>query len=322
MKTKTDNLDMAFRILLEPANLTDSSLERVLGDVLGHSVDYADLYFQSSRHESFVLEDGIIKEGGFSIDYGVGVRAVAGEKTGFAYSDEILLPSLLEAANASRSIALEGGQQKIQSLKKPLPAQLLYGIEDPLQSLSDNEKIQLLKKLDNEARKLDPRITRVIATLSGLHEVILIVASDGTFSADIRPLVRLNVSVIAEENGRREQGSSGGGGRVPYTVFLEDNYAESFAKEAVRVALLNLQAKEAPAGVMPVVLGPGWPGVLLHEAVGHGLEGDFNRKGSSLFSNRLGEKVASSLCTVVDDGTLPGRRGSLNQQLNVPRKKK
>lgn len=311
-KTQTDNLDMAFRILLEPASLSNTNLETVLSTVLGHSVDYADLYFQSSRHESFVLEDGIIKEGGFSIDYGVGVRAVSGEKTGFAYSDEIMLPSLLEAAKASRSIAHQGGHQKIEPWHGDKKERSLYGKEDPLHSLSDQDKIALLKKLDKKARGLDPRVTRVIASLSGLHEIILIVASDGTLTADVRPLVRLNVSVIAEENGRREQGSSGGGGRMPYTIFLENQFAESFAEEAVRLALVNLRAVPAPAGIMPVVLGPGWPGVLLHEAVGHGLEGDFNRKGSSLFSNRIGERVASNLCTIVDDGTLPERRGSLN----------
>lgn len=312
MKKNIDTLELASRILLEPANLNDSALERILGNVMGNSVDYADLYFQSSHQESWVLEDGIIKEGGFSIDYGVGVRAVSGEKTGFAYSDEIIIPALEQAAGAARSIAVQGGNTGVQAWHRHVTPKSLYSSEDPLKSLSDTDKISLLKRLDLAARKQDPRITRVVVSLAGSHEIVLIVGSDGTFCADVRPLIRLNVSVIAEENGKREQGSSGGGGRLPYTLFLEQDYAMSFVNEAVRLALLNLRAVPAPAGTMPVIVGPGWPGVLLHEAVGHGLEGDFNRKGSSAFAGRLGEQVASTLCTVVDDGTLPGRRGSLN----------
>lgn len=313
MQTLEPNyLDIAKHTLLEPAGLSEHQLQQVLGTVLGYTVDYADLYFQSARHESWVLEDGIIKDGSYHIDYGVGVRAISGEKTGFAYSDDIILPALEQAANAARTIALQGGRNKLQVWHRVPVPHSLYGVDDPLCSLPDADKIDLLRRLDAEARQADPRVQQVTASLSGVHEIILIVASDGTFSADVRPLVRANVSVIVEEKGRREQGSSGGGGRFAYTQFLEQDLAISFAREAVRQAVVNLSSIPAPAGSMPVVLAPGWPGVLLHEAVGHGLEGDFNRKGSSAFAGRLGERVASPLCTVVDDGTLPGRRGSLN----------
>lgn len=310
--TKINPMTLATQVLLEPAHLNDQALERILGDVMGRSIDYADLYFQNIRNESWVLEDGIIKEGGYSVDYGMGVRATSGEKTGFAYSDEIVLPALEQAAKAARSIGTSGSQQKIQIWHRNQLPQSLYIADDPLNSLQDIDKIALLKSLDKEARSIDPRVTRVVVTLTGQYEVVLIVASDGTFSADVRPLVRLNVSVVAEEHGRREQGSSGGGGRSNYSFFFQQDRAQGYAREAVRLALLNLQAVKAPAGTMPVVLGSGWPGVLLHEAIGHGLEGDFNRKGSSAFSGRIGERVASSICTIVDDGTLPGRRGSLN----------
>lgn len=312
MTKETDNLNIALHTLLEPAGLSNEALHRILGNVMGHAVDHADLYFQNSRHESWVLEDGLIKEGGYSIDYGVGVRAIAGEKTGFAYSDDILLPALEEAANAARSIALQGGQNRVKVWTKEKLPKLLYPTENPLTSISEAEKITLLKKLDQEARRKDPRVKQVITSLSGSYDVILIVGTDGTFTADVRPLVRTNVTVIVEENGRREQASSGGGGRFDYRLFLDDQYILAFAEEAVRKAVVNLGAIPAPAGTMPVVLGPGWPGVLLHEAIGHGLEGDFNRKGSSAFTGRIGERVASPLCTIVDDGTLPGRRGSLN----------
>lgn len=312
MSVEKNNLDIASRVLLEPAELSDRELQKVLGTALGQSVDYADLYFQSARHESWVLEDGIIKEGSYNIDYGVGVRAISGEKTGFAYSDDIILPALEQAAMAARSIAHQGGQNKVQTLQRNIISRPLYGADDPLKSIADEEKINLLRMLDKEARKIDPKIQQVIVSLGGVHEVILIVASDGTFSADVRPLVRMNISVIAEDKGRREQGSCGGGGRFSYNQFLEQDLAIGYAREAVRQALVNLNSLPAPAGAMPVVLGPGWPGVLLHEAIGHGLEGDFNRKGSSAFAGMMGEQVASTLCTVVDDGTLPGRRGSLN----------
>lgn len=286
-------------------------IERVIGQLLSASVDAADVYLQSTRFESWMLEDGIVKEGSHSIEQGAGVRAVSGEKTGFAYSDEIALPTLLEAATNARAIAREGGEGKREISGIVRPPQLYLPI-DPLQSLPEEEKIAILKRLDEACRKLDPRVEQVMVSLAGSHEVVLVIGQDGALYGDVRPLVRLNVSVIVQENGRREQGSSGGGGRTDYRFFLEEDRAMEYAREAVRQALVNLDAIEAPAGTMTVVLGPGWPGVLLHEAIGHGLEGDFNRKGTSAFAGRIGERVASPLCTVVDDGTLPGRRGSLN----------
>lgn len=308
----TTHLATAHETLLAPAGLGDDDLQRILSQVLGHTIDQADLFFQSSRHESWMLEDGIIKEGGYGIDHGVGVRAISGEKTGFAYSDEIVLSALQEAASAARSIAHHGGQHRIQAWHKNPSMPMLYPTNNPHQSLTDAEKMSLLHRVNAEARRIDPRVQQVMVSLAGLYEIILVVSSDGTYSADIRPLVRMNVRVIAEEKGRREQGSSGGGARTGYEVFLEQDRALDYAREAVRQAIVNLQARPAPAGMMPVVLGPGWPGVLLHEAIGHGLEGDFNRKGSSAFAGRIGERVASPLCTVVDNGALPGRRGSLN----------
>lgn len=312
MSIEQRNLEIARHTLLEPAGLSEQSLQKVLGHVLGNAVDHADLYFQNARQESWVLEDGIIKEGNYNIDYGVGVRAMSGEKTGFAYSDDIILPALEQAAVAAKTIASTGGNNRIQAWHQVPAAHALYGMDDPLKSMPDAQKIALLRLLDAEARKTDPRVKQVVVSLAGVHEIILIVASDGTFAADVRPLVRLNISVIAEENGRREQGSQGGGGRFDYTRFLESDLGLGYAREAVRQALVNLEADPAPAGMMPVVLGSGWAGILLHEAIGHGLEGDFNRKGSSAFAGRIGERVASPLCTVVDDGTLEGRRGSLN----------
>jgi TldD protein len=304
-------LQIARHALLAPAGLDDQHLQQVLQQILGHRIDYADLYFQSSRQESWVLEDGIVKDGQHNIEQGVGVRAVSGEKTGFAYSDEIILPALTSAAGAAREIAQHGQQHQVQAWHTTQhPA--LYNSDDPLTVLSADEKVALLQRIDAQARQIDPRVKQVIVSLSGVHEVILIVASDGTLCADVRPLVRMNVSIIAEQNGRREQGSAGGGGRVSYLYFTEQDRAASYAKEAVRQALVNLEAIAAPAGTMPVVLGPGWPGVLLHEAVGHGLEGDFNRKGSSIFAGRIGQQVASTQCTVIDDGAMLQRRGSLN----------
>jgi TldD protein len=305
------NLVIARKALLEPAELTDDALQKVIHSILGHAVDYADLYFQSSRHESWVLEDGIVKEGQHNIEQGVGVRAVSGEKTGFAYSDEIILPALTESADAARAIARQGQTGSLCAWQSR-QIQPLYSHDDPLSVLSAEQKVALLQAADAEARKQDPRVKQVIVSLAGVHEVVLVAANDGTLSADVRPLVRMNVSVIAEHNGRREQGSAGGGGRVSYEYFLQEERALGFAREAVRQALVNLDAIDAPAGTMPVVLGPGWPGVLLHEAVGHGLEGDFNRKGSSVFSNRIGQQVASKYCTVIDDGTIANRRGSLS----------
>ncbi|MCH1918139.1 metalloprotease TldD [Shewanella sp. A3A] len=291
-------------------------LQGYLKHIHQHQVDFADLYFQGSRHESWVLEDGIIKEGSFHIERGVGVRANAGEKTGFAYADEITPNALTAAADAARGIAASGGQHKVQAWKRR-GAVALYSEADPIAALNEASKIALLKQADAYIRSLDSRIIQVVVSLSGVYEEILVAASDGTLAADIRPLVRFNCSVIIEENGRRERGGSGGGGRHDYSVLMANSddglpMCFAFAREAVRQAQVNLTAIDAPAGEMPVVLGAGWPGVLLHEAVGHGLEGDFNRKGSSAFSGRIGQQVASELVTVVDDGTLPNRRGSLS----------
>ena len=301
----------AREVLLSPYDLGENDLQTVLDQLMGHSIDSADLYFQISRHESWMLEDGIVREGHHGIEQGVGVRAISGEKTGFAYSDEIMLPALTEAADAARAIARSGRQGTVQAWQQPV-SQDLYLPVDPLDSLDADQKISLLRELDAEARRQDPRVKQVVVSLAGSHEVVLVAASDGTLAADVRPLVRMNVSVIAEQGERREQGTAGGGGRIDYGYFQQQDRGLGYAREAVRQALLNLEAVPAPAGPMPVVLGPGWPGVLLHEAVGHGLEGDFNRKGSSAFSGRIGEQVASPLCTIVDDGTLPDRRGSLN----------
>jgi len=307
----TSSLVLARDALLLPYGLSETDLQQVLDQLMGHRIDNADLYFQLSRSESWMLEDGIVREGHHGIEQGVGVRAVSGEKTGFAYSDEIILPALSEAANAARAIARSGRQGAVQAWRQPTN-QGLYLPLDPLAAFDAAQKIALLRALDAEARRIDPRIKQVIVSLAGTHEVILVAGSDGTLAADVRPLVRMNVSVIAEQGERREQGTAGGGGRVDYSYFEQEERGLGYAREAVRQALLNLDAVAAPAGPMPVVLGPGWPGVLLHEAIGHGLEGDFNRKGSSAFSGRIGERVASPLCTVVDDGTLPNRRGSLN----------
>jgi TldD protein len=304
--------------LLAPAELSLPQLEAIMGQLMVKNIDMADLYFQSMRMESWGLEDGILKEGSFSVEQGVGIRAVSGEKTGFAHSDDIKLLALENAASAAKSIAARGGVGSTivpinsQQSKSIMPRQALYLPDDPLLSLSETAKIALLHEADTLARDSDARVKRVSVSLSGSHEMILVLGSDGTLAADIRPLVRFNVRVIVDDKGRVEQGSAGGGGRMGYTYFLDKGLSQSMVKEAVRLALLNLEAGHAPAGSMPVVLGPGWPGVLLHEAIGHGLEGDFNRKGSSAFSGRLGERVASPLCTIVDDGTLPNRRGSLN----------
>ncbi len=296
--------------LLAPHDLETAKLARVFGSLLSRRLDYADLYFQYSRSESWSLEEGIVKSGSFSIDQGVGVRAIAGEKTAFAYSDEISLPALEDAAKATRAIARSGGNRHPVKARKGTGLQL-YQPVDPLASLSDTQKVKLLERIEGLCRARDPRIVQVMASLAAEYEVVLVARSDGMLAADVRPLVRLSVQVIAESNGRREQGSSGGGGRSDYAHFTEERLKE-YADQAVDQALLNLESRPAPAGTMTVVLGPGWPGVLLHEAIGHGLEGDFNRKGSSAFCGRIGERVAARGVTVVDDGTLPGRRGSLN----------
>ncbi|WP_112088123.1 metalloprotease TldD [Haemophilus influenzae] len=309
-------LNQVSNTLLTPSNLSTQTLLNIF-DIMSHrNIDYADLYFQLSQDESWVLEDGIIKEGGFHIDRGVGVRAVSGEKTGFAYADQINLASLQQYAEAVKGIA----QVKQGNLISPSAFNVVnpiarYAAINPLESLTKEKKIELLHLVDRTARAEDHRVTKVSASLSSVYEEVLIMATDGTLAADIRPLVRLSISVLVEENGKRERGSCGSGGRFGLDWFFEvvdgDIRAVLFAKEAVRQALVNLSAVAAPAGLMPVVLGAGWPGVLLHEAVGHGLEGDFNRKESSLFTGKIGEQVTSPLCTIVDDGTIENRRGSL-----------
>jgi TldD protein len=305
------HLDIARQRLLAPAGMDEGDLDRVFGELLGHAVDSGDLYFQSTRFESWVLEDGIVKEGTHSIEQGAGVRAISGDKTGFAYSDEIMMPALLQASTAARAIARHGNEGKLQAWRTA-GENLLYPAIDPLDRMTADDKVALLRRIDAEAREQDARVREVIVSLAGVHEVMMVAASDGTLAADVRPLVRCNVTVIVEQDGRREQASSGGGGRSDYSFFIDENRASGYASEAVRQALVNLEAVDAPAGTLPVVLGPGWPGILLHEAIGHGLEGDFNRKGTSAFSGMVGQQVASALCTVVDDGTLSGRRGSLN----------
>jgi TldD protein len=301
--------DVAERMILAPSGLTENRLSSVLGTVMSRGIDYADLYFQLSREESWSLEDGIVKEGSHSIEQGVGVRAISGEKTGFAYTDEVMLPALVEASDAARAIARSGGANAVRAWQRPLTHRLYLPI-DPLEAVRDEDKVEWLMRIDRETRRIDPRVKQVMASLAAVHEVILIASSDGTLTADVRPLVRVNVSVIVEQNGRREQGYSGGGGRFGLDELLSGEF--DHGREAVRQALVNLEAVAAPAGSMPVVLGSGWPGILLHEAIGHGLEGDFNRKGTSAFSNRIGQKVAADEITVVDDGTLDRRRGSLN----------
>jgi TldD protein len=301
--------------LLDASNLTRSTLEAALDTIYQHDNDFADLYFQSSQHETWVLEDGIIKEGSYNIERGVGVRAVSGEKTGFAYSDEISPEALMKAAKASRSISNSGGKHKIASLKPSHPVNR-YHSENPLLGMQEQEKIALLRAANEYIRKQESTLSQVVISISGVYEEILIAATDGTFCTDIRPLIRFNCSVLMEKDGRRERGSSGAGGRFAYDYFVTQDDGrpryQQIADEAIHMARVNMQAVPAPAGKMPVVLGSGWPGVLLHEAVGHGLEGDFNRKGASTFSGRIGEQVASKGCTVIDDGTLVDRRGSLS----------
>ena len=297
-------------ILLTPYDLNSKRLQTVFGEILAHRVDYADLYFQYTRSESWSLEEGIVKSGSFNIDQGVGVRAVSGEKTAFAYSDDIGLAALESAARATRAIARQGQSGRARVVKRAT-GHNLYTPHDPIASLQDQNKVALLERIERRARSLDPRVTQVMAHLAGEYEVVLVARSDGKLAADVRPLVLLSLQVIVEQDGRREQGSSGGGGRFDYAYFT-DEIIDGYAKKAVDQALVNLAARPAPAGTMTVVLGPGWPGVLLHEAIGHGLEGDFNRKGTSAFSGRIGERVATPGVTVVDDGTIVRRRGSLN----------
>ncbi len=298
--------------LLMPADLSPDNVAAVLGQLVSApGVDAADLYFQHQISESWVLEDGIVKDGSFNVDQGVGVRAQSGEKTGFAYSNDVRLPALSQAVGAARSIARSGQTGSVKAWDRG-NSTALYPADNPLDVMAQADKVAFLQRLDAYTRSLDSRITQVSVSMGGVHDTVLVASSDGTWAGDIRPLVRLNVSVIIENKGRRERGSSGGGGRTDYRFFEAEERAMGYAREAVRQAIVNLDAIPAPAGSMPVVMAPGWSGVLLHEAVGHGLEGDFNRKGSSAYSGRVGEKVASSLCTIVDDGTLPGRRGSLS----------
>lgn len=309
-------LEQVQATLLQPAELELATLEQCLGAVFTHQLDYADIYLQSARTESWILEDGLIKDGSFNQELGAGIRGVVEDRTAFAYTDELSLPALQQAAETARSIA-QAGQQRVVSLDRAVVNPQFYATSDPLAQFPTEQKINLLHQVDAEARRCDTRVSQVIASLSGSYEEVLIMASDGTLAADIRPLVRLNCTVVLEQGERRERGSAGGGGRYGYDYFLElDNdgvlRALTYAREAVRQASVNLEAIDAPAGSMPVVLGAGWPGVLLHEAVGHGLEGDFNRKGSSVYSGAMGEQVASPLCTIVDDATLAGRRGSLS----------
>lgn len=303
------HFDEATQTLLAPASLDIAKLQNVLGDMMSHQIDYADLYFQYSRSESWGLEEGQVKSGNFSIDQGVGVRAVSGEKTAFAYSDDISLEALQKAAIATKSIAALGNEQSAKSIVTAQAPQL-YLPHDPIASLSADAKVKLLEHLEAIARKLDPRITQVTASIAGEYEVVMVARHDGVMAADVRPLVRVGINVIAESNGRREQGSAGGGGRFDYSYFT-DEVLHDYAQKAVHQAITNLDARPAPAGSMTVVLGAGWPGILLHEAIGHGLEGDFNRKGSSAFSNMIGQQVAAKGITIVDDGTISNRRGSL-----------
>lgn len=307
-----ERLAIAKSLLLTPFGLDESHLARALAEIKAHQVDEADLYFQYTRSEGWSLEEGIVKTGSFSIDQGVGVRAVSGEKTAFAYSDDISEASLLDAARTVRTIsnAAQTGRQKVPA-KKIAPARALYQGLDPIATLDSTAKVKLLERVEQAARAKDPRVAQVMAGLAAEYDVVMVARADGTLAADVRPLVRLSVTVIAEQKGRREMGSAGGGGRFGLAYFDDDLIAK-YVGEAVHAALTNLDARPAPAGEMTVVLGSGWPGILLHEAIGHGLEGDFNRKGSSAFSGRIGQRVAAKGVTVLDDGTIPDRRGSLN----------
>jgi TldD protein len=304
-------LELAERTLLTPTGLGLEDVDRALAELLGPGVDDGDLYFEHSRRESWTVEDGIVKDGAHSIEQGVGVRAISGEKTGFAYTDEIDLPALLESARAARAISREG-LKTARGQRVQVAGHSLYPAIDPIDRFAPEGKLSKLREIEAWVRAADPRVVQVSASLSAAVDTVLVARADGTLAADVRPLVRFNVQVIVEQGGRRESGYAGGGGRFDYVELFANGRAEGLAKEALRQALVNLEAIDAPAGAMPVVLGPGWPGVLLHEAVGHGLEGDFNRKGTSIYSGRVGERVAAPGVTVIDDGTLDARRGSLN----------
>ena len=308
-----ERLSLAQALMLEPFGMSEATLARALDLIAEHRVDDADLYFQTTRHEGWSLEEGIVKSGSFSIDQGVGVRAVVGEKTAFAYSDDLSEQALLDAARTVRTIAAAGQSRRVKvgRATRPATSRRLYGAADPIATLDSTAKVALLEKVEKLARARDPRVVQVMASVGAEYDVVLIARADGTRAADVRPLVRLSVTVIAEHNGRREVGTGGGGGRFGLGHF-SDEVVQRYVQQAVDAALTNLDSRPAPAGEMTVVLGPGWPGVLLHEAVGHGLEGDFNRKGSSVFAGRIGQRVAAKGVTVLDDGTLPDRRGSLN----------
>ncbi len=309
-KAEPSTLDIAQATLLTPFGIDEVATQKVFGTILAHSVDDADLFFQYNRSEGWTLEEGQVKSGSFSIDQGVGVRVVSGEKTAFAYSDDINVDALESAARVTRAIAADGGDCSASS---PLVnvGRALYAPIDPVAQYDDAQKVRILETLERHARAIDPRVKQVIGRLSGEYDVVLVARADGGTAADVRPLVHLAVTVIAEQDGRREQGQQGAGGRFGYAYFTDERL-EKLASDAVKQALINLEARPAPAGPMSVVLGPGWPGILLHEAIGHGLEGDFNRKGTSAFSGRIGERVAAPGVTVIDDGTLPDRRGSLS----------
>jgi TldD protein len=307
-----ERLATAQQLLLTPFGLDESHLSKALAEITSHKVDDADLYFQYTRSEGWSLEEGIVKTGSFSIDQGVGVRAVSGEKTAFAYSDDISEASLLDAARTVRSISSAGRTGRVKTpTRKIASSRSLYNGVDPISTLDSTAKVKLLERVEKLARSRDPRVAQVMAGLASEYDVILVARADGTLAADVRPLVRLSVTVITEQNGRREIGSGGGGGRFGLAYFTDEQIAE-YVDHAVKAALTNLEARPAPAGEMTVVLGSGWPGILLHEAIGHGLEGDFNRKGSSAFAGRIGQRVAAKGVTVLDDGTIADRRGSLN----------
>ena len=307
----SQTLAIAESRLLTPAGLSTLDVERTFSSLLASGADFGDLYFQHARRESWSMEDGIVKDGAHAIEQGVGVRAISGEKTGFAYSGEIDAPALLAAAGSARAIARDGGATVAQALAPRQPRRL-YAAVDPIDAFDNETKVEALRRIDALLRAADPRVRQVMVSLSATVDTVLVARSDGVLAADVRPLVRMNVQVIVEQNGRRESGYAGFGGRYSYEQLLGDGQPEKFAREALRQALVNLESIDAPAGMMPVVLGNGWTGVLLHEAVGHGLEGDFNRKGTSTYAGRMGQRVASPGVTIVDDATLAGRRGSLN----------
>ncbi len=306
-----DVIAQAENSLLTPAGIDINQLSPVFDRLLGRGINYGDLYFQRSRRESWSVEDGIVKDGAHSIEQGVGVRAVSEEKTGFAYTDDFNLAGLIESAGSAKAISRSGRVFSPGTQIQRAGASLYQAI-DPIDQLANEEKLHHLRRIESRLRAADPRVVQVSVSISGGVDTILLVRSDGVVAADHRPLVRFNVQVIVEQAGRRESGYAGGGGRYAYALLFDGGHADRWADEALRQALVNLEAVDAPAGTMPVILGPGWPGVLLHEAVGHGLEADFNRKGTSIFSGRIGERVASPGVSIVDDGTLPGRRGSLN----------